>query len=183
MAKVRARQEEKKEREEKKETNRQVANMLKNENRVRTNLMCGDVVIDGAGVEWRKDESGWWWWRDSKGEWQLTKKSYTAKAKTNPYRRNSVSSEEAKSSASTASTAATAASAAVSEEYKELQRMQQKLSEIEVLKDRKARGAILDRNEESTVRRWGEFYYSPVMAKHREDKIKASGVPDLMSMD
>jgi len=161
------------EKKEKKEINKEVAKSLRAEKCVRNNLMCGDTVNDGAGVEWRKDpETGWWWWRDSEGEWQWTKKSYTAKTKTNPSRRNSVSSDEAKSVASTASTAATAASAAGSEEYKELQRMQQKLSEIAVLQDRKDRGDILSKYEESTVRRWGEFFYSPVMAKHREDKFK-----------
>jgi len=133
--------------------------------------MSGDTVTDGAGVEWRQDpQTGRWWWRDSKGEWQWKWHHFTPKSKTNPSRRNSVSSSEG--TKSIASTASTAATLAVSEEYKELQRMQQKMSEIEVLQDRKTRGAILSKYEESTIRRWGEFYYAPVMAKHRSDKFK-----------
>merc|ERR1712127_128232 len=115
------------EREEKKNTNREVAKLLRNENSVRNNLrnnlLSGDTETDGAGLEWRLEAgTSRWWWRDSEGEWQWEWHYYTRKSKTNSSGRNSVSS---KSTASTASTAAsTAATVSVSEEYRELQRMQ-----------------------------------------------------------
>jgi len=134
--------------------------------KARVSAASGSIVRDADGVEWKQDaETSWWWWRDSKGEWRSTNRRYK------PSNGPASSLDESKSVASTASTAATA-TPAVSEEYKEPQRVQQKLSEIAILEDRKARGDTLNKYEESAIRRKAEFYYDPVMVKHRSDKFR-----------
>lgn len=42
------------------------------------NFVMGDIVTDGAGLEWKLDEkTGWWWWLDEFGNWQGKGRSWT----------------------------------------------------------------------------------------------------------
>lgn len=160
-------------------TSKQVEKLLEKETKVRASIRVStsdDSMTDAAGVEWRKDQkTGWWWWRDQHGEWQSTSLSYTPPKKAAPKRSarrpsdsSDAASESAASDRSWCSSASTAASLTLSsDEEEEARKMEKKLRTIQQLQERKARGGVLNKFEESEIRRKAEIEYAPVMVKLR----------------
>jgi hypothetical protein len=161
---------------------RKIQTLLSREERARRSLL--ETMTDGAGVEWRKDETGWWWWRDDEGEWQWRKIPYTPKRRPQRFAKSEPAPSEPESSPSEPapseqdSLTSSVSTALSIDEDREAQKYAQKLLEIEALQARKDQGEVLNKYEESTIRRRGEFYYAPVMVN-----LRNSQMVDLASMD
>lgn len=149
--------------------NRQVEKLLEQEDAARASIqkmLAPKTVIDGAGVEWQWDKkTRWWCWRDQNGTWQSKGLRWTPPHARRPSDASSVVSEA--HSMCSLSTAATLTETLSPDEQKELHKMEKRLSEIKVLKERKAKGEALNRYEESAIRSEKEIHYAPVMVKVR----------------